>query len=150
MRRSPHAAPGRVLWLGMPHLFATILTAASPVLLALLAWMFAALARLITVRTSAGMTRAALLGLDDLVSTVVRDVAQTYVDDIKRAASDGKITSLEAAKARDDAFRHLTSYLGRRGLTMLERIFGVRGATLDALLKSRIEAEVHAISHARK
>lgn len=84
-----------------------------------------------------------LLRLDDAVLTVVKDLEQTIVREIKRASADGKIPVEERRRIKDMALAKLKSYLGPKGLQLLVKVLGLSGSALDAFLVSKIEAAVH-------
>ena len=81
-----------------------------------------------------------------LVATVVKEVQQTVVDELK---SSDKWTKETAKEAKDAALNKLKEYLGVKGLKEVMDILGVSdGSLLDRLLSSFIEAEVKDISSA--
>lgn len=54
----------------------------------------------------------------------VQATAQTYVDDLKAAREDGKITNEEAAEARRRALQQFKTQMGDIGLSELEAVVG--------------------------
>jgi len=83
---------------------------------------------------------AGLLRVTDAALTAVQSVAQSYSDDLKAASADGKLTAEECQAARDQALQRMKHLLGEAGLSEVQRIFGVYGASLDSALLDRIEA----------
>jgi len=121
----------------LPHL----ITALAPLLIALLSWGFAELARLIRARVRNEYARGALERLNDAVSTVVKEQTQTTIADLKEAASDGKITKLEAIEIRDKAAARIRTYLGTKAVKDLEGVFD--RDMIEEIIKAKIEAAIH-------
>lgn len=72
--------------------------------------------------------------------TVVRDVYQTYVKDLKESNADGKLTPEEKAKAKDMAVAKLKEYLSFKGLkALLLSFFGVT----ENFIGSSIEESIY-------
>lgn len=59
------------------------------------------------------------------IGAAVREVGQTFVDNLKAAAVDGKLTKAEARVAKNKAIEVAKANIGRKGLTRLARILGI-------------------------
>lgn len=70
------------------------------------------------------------------VYDAVRATSQTYVDELKRAREDGKITDEEARQARELAWQHFKAQMGSVALAELEAIVG----DLTEWFRSEVEA----------
>ncbi|WP_233104165.1 hypothetical protein [Haliangium ochraceum] len=121
----------------------TTLQFVSPVLLAALAWLSAKAASLIQGKVSNEYLRGVLVRLDEAVTTAVKDLQQTVVDEIKRASADGKLTSEEKKRIKQSAIDHVKSYLGPKGVRILAEVLGLDDDGLGGFLAARVEAAVH-------
>jgi len=72
----------------------------------------------------------------------VLEVAQTYVDELRKGREDGSLTPEEKANALAKAVAAAKANLGRKGLARLGRVLGV---DVDSWLQSKVEATVKAI-----
>jgi hypothetical protein len=81
----------------------------------------------------------ALARLAELTATVVLELNQTVVDQLKR---DSKWDKAEAAKIKELALAKIKSYLGRAGLAELCEVLGLDPKLVDDLIGSYIEAQV--------
>ena len=107
--------------------------------------LFAYAAKLLREKSKSAVLQRAFIVLDDVVMNAVREVSQTYVDTIRKARADGVLTDEEKAKAKQDAMKRAKELLGASGMALLKAAFGIKGdepARVDAMLGSRIEAEV--------
>jgi len=75
------------------------------------------------------------------VYDAVRATAQTYVDGLKKAREDGKITEEEARQARGIAWQHFKAQMGAVALAELEQIV----SDLTEWFASELEAAVGAL-----
>ncbi len=73
------------------------------------------------------------------VGDAVLAVTQTYVDEIKLASADGKLTDEEKAHAKAKAVALIKSNIGLEGIKKLARIIGV---DVDGWLGTKVEAAV--------
>src|SRR5690606_2717156 len=78
------------------------------------------------------------------VYDAVRATSQTYVDELKKAREDGKITEEEARRAREIAWQHFKAQMGTVALAELEQIVG----DLTEWFASELEAAVGALKAA--
>jgi hypothetical protein len=74
------------------------------------------------------------------IRAAVLAVAQGYVNDIKKAREDGKLTDEEKAEAKRRAIAMAKSYIGPKGLKILARVLGLDNVT--DWIADKIEAEV--------
>ena len=88
------------------------------------------------------LVKLALTRLQWAVGTAVRDVYQTYVEAIKEANADGKLTPAEQRRALLQALDRVKSLLGWKGIRLLARAFGVDNVGLDDFVAHHIEAEI--------
>jgi hypothetical protein len=72
----------------------------------------------------------------------VGEVAQTFVDDVKRAAEDGKLTDDEAEAALDGALDRARELLGPKGLRRARQVLGDDEDAIDSWLLALIESKV--------
>lgn len=118
-----------------------ILTALGAGLALLIGKLFAKLASLIQVKVDNAALEGVLLRLNDVVGTVVLELEQTLVKDLKAAlADDGKLSAEEKARIKDAAISKIKQLLGQDGLNKLLQVLGLKSP--DALLESKIEAAV--------
>lgn len=78
----------------------------------------------------------------ELALYVVGEVWQTFVQEAKANAKDGKLTPEQAKEAKSTALKKLKCYLGPKGLGLLVWLFGYSNADLDAYLEGMIEAAI--------
>lgn len=115
----------------------------APVLLAILSWLGVMASKWIQEKVKNETASGILLRLDDAVLTVVRELQQTMVDDLKAASSDGKLTKEERDEIKTKALGNLKSYYGTKGLKILAQVLGLSiGAEFDKFLSSKLEAKV--------
>lgn len=76
------------------------------------------------------------------VGDAVLDVCKTYVEAIKEARADGKLTDEEKAAAKKLAVDTAKRNIGRDGLERLAKVLGFDAATLDQWLGTKVEAAV--------
>lgn len=120
-----------------------ILQILSPFLVAALTWAAARLASYINSKIKNEYLRGVLVRLDEAVVTVVKDLQQTVVEEIKASNIDGKIPDAEKRRIKETALANLKSYLGAKGIKMLAQVLGFNGCSLDGFLSSKIESAVH-------
>lgn len=81
--------------------------------------------------------------VSDLAHTVVLEIQQVVVDDLRDAAKDGVITIGEATQAKERALSTLKQHLGEKGKADALSAFGFKDeAQLDAYLETQLEAAV--------
>lgn len=112
-----------------------------PILIGLVSWAGFEARRWIRQRMMNEHAEGALLRLVDAVETTVKETQQTTVKQIRKAAEDGHITPEEAERIRVDAVKRVREYLGRNGVTHLEKVFDKD--QIDAVIRAKIEAAVH-------
>lgn len=83
---------------------------------------------------------AILVRLTHATELAVREVQQTTVKQLKKAAKDGKLTEDELDEARSAAAKSVKGYLGPKGIGELKK---VAGDDLEVILKRAIEAQVN-------
>ena len=129
--------------MGFSELAIMSLQLVAPLLAGAITWALAKLASHIQASIQNQYLQGVLLRLDHAVVTVVKDLEQTVVDQIKAASVDGKITADERRRIKRAALDLVKSYLGAKGLRVLGDVLGLSGGALDDFLGSRIEATVH-------
>jgi hypothetical protein len=72
------------------------------------------------------------------VEVAVGEVAQRWVDDMKRAAADGKLTPEEAKDAAISALHRAKKHLGKAALRELESICEDPEQYLEALIETEV------------
>jgi hypothetical protein len=80
----------------------------------------------------------AITSAEDCVSTVVLEMAQTVVDDLKSKSADGKLTPDEIKQIQADALAKIEKLVSSDVFNTIDTIFG----DAEAWIKSKIEAEV--------
>lgn len=122
-----------------------IVVAVSPLVLSILTWLCAELARLINAKVKDANTRNILNRLDDSVFMVVRELEQVMVEKLKAANADGKLTDQEVADIKKAALDNLFKYMGAE-VNNLPKMLGLESDTaLREFIKGRIEAGLHAV-----
>jgi len=79
----------------------------------------------------------------------VGEVAQTYVDGLKRASEDGKLTQQEADDALTDAIDRAYELLGPKGVARARQVLGSDDESIDAWLVALIESKVRELRAAK-
>lgn len=110
------------------------------ILSAVMAWVSAAVVRLINAHVKNVAVRGTLERLNTEVAIAVTEVAQTTTDALKEAADDGKLTKDEASAALVEAKSKAFAYLGTDGVDALKRVLGP--VDVEAYVVSRIEAAI--------
>ena len=95
----------------------------------------------ITSRIKDTNIKNAVISAEDCVSTVVLEMAQTVVDDLKSKSDDGKLTADEIKQIQADALEKVEKLVSSDVYNTLDTIFG----DAEAWIKSKIEAEVKKI-----
>lgn len=112
----------------------------APLLMALLSWGSLRLASLIQAHVRNAYAQGALLRLNDAVSTVVTQLAQTEVEALKAKAADGKLSAEDAAELRDKAVAQVRGYLGKNGVAALQKVFDTDA--IQKVIEAKVEAAV--------
>ncbi len=95
------------------------------------------LTRYVFVLIDNNIIRESLVRLWDETKAAVLEVGQTYVDALKEASLDGKLTDEEKAEAKSKAIAIAKSNLGKKGLLRLSRILDI-----DKWIGGKVEAFV--------
>lgn len=74
------------------------------------------------------------------VKAAVKEVGQTYVEEVRRAMADGKLTEREKRIAKEEAVKIAKSNIGPKGLKALARALGLE--SVEAWLSNKVEAAV--------
>lgn len=127
----------------VPHsILAMILTAATPLLLAGLAWLGKRVDAWIAARTENELLEGFLLQLDHLVFSVVKELMQTLVPEYTKAAADGKLSPQEARHLKSVAIDTVMQRLGLKGQGKAAKL-GIVGNVLLDMVGGRVEAALH-------
>jgi hypothetical protein len=109
-------------------------------LVALLAWANRKWGVFVDSKVESDYFNGVLKKLAELVTTVVLELKQTIVDQLKY---DEEWDEETAAEVKAQAIAMLKEYLGPKGLAEVMEVFGISdGTLLDQLLSSFIEAKV--------
>ncbi len=127
----------------MDIVIVVLLSVAAPLATFGIVWLGDKLGDLILHRVKNEQLRRLLLRLDDMVLTVVKELHQTVVADLKAASADGRIDREERRRIKETAVRQVKTYLGAQGLEDLASSLGVWDMAVDDLIGSKIEATVH-------
>jgi hypothetical protein len=125
------------------ELFATALDALWPLFVALLSFASFRVAQFVAAKTKNQALAGILTRANEAVFSAVSDVAQTYVDDLKRGAADGKLTDEERDEAKRKALGKAKRLLGSDGMKLLAKVLGFKTAgQADEFLSAKIEDAV--------
>jgi hypothetical protein len=84
-----------------------------------------------------------LFQVGEAVFAAVKNIGQAYVNDLKLAAADGKLTEIEKSRARNAALQEAKKQLGSKLLAQLAELFSLDTPTaIDDFLFSKIESAV--------
>lgn len=126
------------------YLIDLILEIATPIAVALGAWLAAEVIRWLRAHVSHTQTLEALERATSAVEAAVGEVAQLYVSDLKSASEDGALTGDEAKEAQSRALAAARDYLGPKGVAMVRASLGDDEKALDRWLVGLIEARIAA------
>ncbi len=118
-----------------------IVTIVQPIFVLLLSYVAAQVAAWIRARVTNTRFQVALLRLNEVIATTVRDLEQTMVEALKEASKDGKLTDDEKATIKHKALNAVLDHVG--DLTKLATDLGVTKEAIVTFVSSKIEAEVH-------
>lgn len=116
--------------------------------IALVGWLGKQAAAFLAARIKNEKLISALEHINDTVWSVVLELEQTLVADIKAATDEGSeggraITDSEYAHIKSEALLKAKTLLGTEGIKHLKEAFGLENdGALDALLSTKIEASV--------
>jgi hypothetical protein len=122
-----------------------LFTVLAPIVTAIIALVGVALRNFIAAHTKSEYLKGALIRLNDIVFSVVKEIEQTVVAGLKEALADGVLSDEEKAKIKQDAMSLVKQHIGLKGLAEMARVFGLEGAALDAMISTKIEAAVHTV-----
>lgn len=109
---------------------------------AILTWLGAAGARWIQAQTGNTKLAQAMLRLADTINTVVAEVEQTVVPEMRSRAASGKLGAADMAAIKQVAVNKVKQYLGDNGLNILSSYLKLdETGTLD-FIAGKIEAAV--------
>jgi hypothetical protein len=127
-----------------------LLTAVGLAFAALVSWLAAEAIRWLRAHVTSVQTYRGLTLLTEATELGVQEVARTFVDELKSAAADGKLTSDEAATARARATLRARDLLGTEGLAAVKAALGgADQAAIEAWIVAKVEQAVTA-AKARK
>jgi hypothetical protein len=89
------------------------------------------------------VTRA-VLKVDDVMATVVADIATHERAALEEAAKDGVVTADEFARLKSVAIERTKAVLGERGVAELQGAMGLGGPALEQYLSGKVETAVAA------
>lgn len=124
----------------MSNIPITIWHALLALLTLLVTWLVSVATRWLNAHLATMKYGDVLMRVEQAVMTAVAEVAQTGVDDLKKAGTWDKAAM---SKALSDALTKAKSYIGPTGLALLVQVLG-GGTQADAFLKGKIEAHVRA------
>jgi hypothetical protein len=81
--------------------------------------------------------------LTDAALSAVTSVEQSYVSELRKAASDGQLTYEEKQSALSHAVENAKRLLGAQGRVVLAQAFGYGERELERLLQVEIESRLH-------
>lgn len=124
------------------ELWADLLGLAGTAIVGLLGWALTQLGRWLANKTSNEWLTHSYMRLRTAIMVAVGEVQQTYVDAIKAASADGKLTEMEKSVAQQKAVDAAKSYLGPKGVKQLIAVLGVDDALLDRYIRGNVEAAI--------
>ena len=117
-----------------------------PLLLSVLTLAVVKLTQFVNAKVKNEYLKNVLVRVDDAVLTTVRHLQQNFVEDLKNASADGKLSEEEKKNLKDQALNSVYMHLGGdKGLSEVKKVLGV--ADLDSLLSSKVEAAVHSLKN---
>lgn len=130
----------------MNHFAATLVSALaqplSDVLVLAIGAVGVKLVAFLSAHTKSVKIQTALVRLESVSDSVVREVAQTTVDNLKTASVDGSLSLAEAKTAATSAYMKAKENLGGdKGMANIKKVLGVED--VSALLTTHLEAAVH-------
>lgn len=130
------------------YLVNALLSVFTPVLLALAALIAARVELWIRRNVQHAELQGLLLRATEAANVAAVEVAQTFVDGIKRNSEDGRLSKLDALDALTKAKSRARLYLGPEGLAIARRVLGDDDHAIDAWLTALIEREVRRLKEA--
>ncbi len=122
-----------------PESIADLLIYGLPLVTAGSVYALTAASLFLTVRYRNSRLAQALVVLDEAVISVVKELNQTVVEDLKKARADGKLTPDEAQQIKSKAVELVLTRLGSKVPRLLQKGFG----SLFNLVATKIEATVY-------
>ncbi len=122
-----------------PESIADLLIYGLPLVTAGSVYALTAASLFLTVRYRNSRLAQALVILDEAVISVVKELNQTVVDDLKKARADGKLTPDEAKQIKSKAVELVLTRLGSKVPRLLQKRFG----SLFNLVGTKVEATVY-------
>ncbi|WP_132014916.1 hypothetical protein [Hydrogenispora ethanolica] len=129
-----------------PEAVADFLIVGLPLVTAGGVYAMTATALYLTTRYRDNRLAQALVVLDEVVISVVKELNQTVVDDLKKARADGKLTREEAEQIKKQAVELVMSRLGAGLPRILQKTFG----PLFDLVSTKIEATLYDLKKGRQ
>ncbi len=87
------------------------------------------------VKTALGLTA-------DATFAAVKQTAQVYVDELRKASADGSLTAEEKQMARQKAIATAKASLGAQGVALISKYLGLDAEALQEFLGIHVEAAV--------
>lgn len=113
-----------------------------PIVVSLIGWGVAELARLIRARVKNEAVAGILVRLTDSVHTSVKSLNQTLVTSMRDAREDGKLTRGDVVMLKKSVLREVKSYWGERGWKELQSVLGINSMEAESVIASKVEAAV--------
>lgn len=117
-----------------------LVTILTPLLMALVAWGTAELARWVRSHVKNAYLQGVLTRLDEAVATVVIELMHTEVRQLKDDTADGKLSAEDAQRLKDTAVKQIKAYLGKQAVNDLEKVFDPKA--VEQMISSKIEVAV--------
>ena len=121
---------------------ASLVVVFSPMFLAGFGWLGAKAWELLKKKVKNETLKSVLLRLDSVVLTVVKGLQQTVVEDLKKASADGKLSSEERRRLKQQALEEVHRALGSRGVKELRDLLDLWEHDVDKLIGTKVEATV--------
>jgi len=115
----------------------------APLLLAVATWLSARLTALVSAKVKAETLKTILIRLNDTTFSVVREVAQTFIDAQKAGDPENKLTEDQARTAKSIALDTLKKHLGEAEISEIGKTLGLPAEGVDRYLGTKIESAVN-------
>lgn len=112
---------------------------------AMLTWLGVEGAKWLKARTGNENLAAALTRLTDTVNTVVAEVQQTIVTELRKKTADGHLSAQEIAEIKAAALERIRKYLGPDGVQILGQYLKLDQNGVISFIGAKIEAAVLAM-----
>ena len=108
----------------------------------LITWLSGVAASQIRARAKNEKLAGVLMRLNDSITTVVRSMNQTLVQEYRKAKVDGKLNKEEAEQIKGEALAEITELWGYKGMLEAQKVLGISEESLTKRIMHGIEVAV--------